>query len=107
MRKKLVIWLVSAFLIALCGCGTKTTEEFTVTVSDSDGNALSDISVQFCDDQMCRVVKTDENGLANLGETEGSYSVHIIRVPDGYAADDTEYELNEENRAISVVLDKE
>ena len=58
---------------------------FRVIVSDTDGNLVKGATIQFCSDTTCSMGKTDENGVAVFKMEEGPvYSVHVLKVPEGY-----------------------
>ncbi|MCR4818774.1 MAG: hypothetical protein K5841_07455 [Fretibacterium sp.] len=57
---------------------------FRVYVSDDDG-PVKDIAVQFCDDTVCNIGKTNVQGLAAFDMPEGKcYEIHVLKVPAGY-----------------------
>ena len=58
---------------------------YRVIVSDTDGNLVKGATIQFCSDTTCSMGKTDENGMAVFKMEEGQvYSVHVLKVPEGY-----------------------
>lgn len=58
---------------------------YRVIVSDTDGNLVKGATIQFCSDTTCSMGKTDENGVAVFKMEEGPvYSVHVLKVPEGY-----------------------
>lgn len=59
---------------------------------DEDGNPVQGATIQFCSDIQCMMGKTDADGVAEFDEAPGSYIVHLLKVPEGYAKDTTEYE---------------
>ena len=57
---------------------------FRVYVFDSNG-PVKDVAIQFCDDTVCQIGKTDAQGMAAFDASEGkSYEVHVLKVPSGY-----------------------
>ena len=65
---------------------------YRVVVSDTDGNLVKGATIQFCSDVQCMMGKTDADGVAEFEEAPGHYTVHLLKVPEGYAKDGTEYE---------------
>ena len=60
-------------------------DAYRVIVSDTDGNLVPGVKVQFCSDTTCTMGTTDENGVAVFNMEEGTvYSVHVLKVPEGY-----------------------
>ena len=48
--------------------------------------------------------KTDSDGIAGFDCDAGSYTVHILKVPEGYASDDTEYPAPSAPGTVTIVL---
>ena len=65
------------------------------TIPQSPPDGIPEIgpgaTVQFCSDSACQMAVTDETGLAVLQAEAGSYTIHLLQTPGGYAADETEY----------------
>lgn len=66
---------------------------YRVIVLDEDGSPVSGVMVQFCSDTACMMGETDETGTAIFEEPLGRYTVHILKAPEEYAADEAEYPL--------------
>ena len=65
---------------------------YRVLVYDLDGNPIKGVTVQFCSDELCNLGKTDAEGVARFDVDEGvEYTVHVFKVPEGYAKDSGEY----------------
>lgn len=77
---------------------------YTVSVINVLGNPVPDINVQFCSEEECMLTKTDANGLAVFEVPEGKYTAHLLKIPEGYNRDDTEYEVPEKYGMIQIVL---
>ena len=65
------------------------------------------VRVQFCSDSLCRMGKTDENGVAMFDSEPGTYTVHMMKAPDGYVKSEEEITLDKNNRKASYLLAKE
>ncbi len=91
-------------VIFLTACGGEASKNYEVLVNDEAGKPVSGVMVQFCSDTECMLGKTEENGIAIFEREAGSYTVHVLKVPDGYAADDTEYPAPEKPGRITIVL---
>lgn len=63
--------------------------------------------VQFCSDSLCRMGKTDENGLASFHSDPGTYTVHFMKAPEGYVNSTEEFTLDKDNREATYLLDKQ
>ena len=64
---------------------------YRVVVTDESGAPVEGAMVQFCSDTSCIMGKTDGQGTAVFEQPEGTYTVHILKAPEGFAGDDTEY----------------
>ena len=132
---KFVSMLLAAVLSAslLAGCGasrssgqqpTEKVQEKAGTDTAADTAANSDVylvyvrdaetmdpipgaRVQFCSDVMCQKGKTDENGLAEFHSEPGTYTVHFMKAPDGYADSTEEFTLDKDKREATYYLKKQ
>ena len=95
-------------LLTACGGKTpgneKTPSSYEVLVNDKAGKPVAGVSIQFCSDTECVLGKTDANGIAVFEKEAGKYTVHVLKAPEGYAADDTEYPAPAEPSRITIVL---
>ena len=89
----------------LTACGRKA-ENYEVQVNDGAGKPVAGVTIQFCSDTECVLGKTDENGVAVFEKEAGMYTVHVLKVPEGYAADDTEYPAPAEPGRVTITLQK-
>ncbi|MBR6451270.1 MAG: hypothetical protein IKS87_01070 [Lachnospiraceae bacterium] len=104
MRKK-VIALCLTLVLALglfAGCGGK--KNYEVLVNDANGAPVSGVNIQFCSDTECAMATTDANGVAVFEKEAGTYTIHVLTVPEGYAADSTEYAAPAEPGQVTIVL---
>ena len=107
INKSRLIALLLALTLAfgvLAGCGSKAPGAYEVLVTDEAGKPVPGVTVQFCSDTECSMGKTDGNGLAVFEKEAGSYTVHVLKVPEGFAADDTEYAAPAQPGRVSIVL---
>ena len=83
-------------------------QQYRVIVTDSDGAPVKGAVVQFCDETSCMMGKTDDQGIAVFPDAaEGyAYTVHILKVPEGYEKTEEEFTALETFCDISVVLQK-
>ena len=79
---------------------------YRVIVKDADGTPIEGVTVQFCDDQTCRLGKTDADGVAAYEVAEGDYTVHILKVPAGFEKTDDEFHTGETYSDLFIVLEK-
>ena len=80
---------------------------YRVIVSDTDGDLVKGVTVQFCSDTTCMMGKTDENGMAVFEMEEGpTYTVHILKVPEGYVKNIGEFPTDDTYCDIYIPLEK-
>lgn len=113
MKKFLALIMALAMVFCLCACGgdengptgnealntqqqndtetsseEETTPKFEVTVVDQNGDVVSGIWVQLCNES-CLPKVTDENGVATFdAEITDGYKLSVMTCPEGY---ETEY----------------
>lgn len=85
----------------------ETSEGYVVLVMDEENAPVPDAKIQFCSDKACLTADTDETGVAVFDQEAGSYTIHVLEVPEGFAADDTEYEAPAEPGIVTIVLSRE
>ena len=88
---------------------TVSSGDYLVFVKDAETMApIPDARVQFCSDSLCQMGKTDESGLASFhSEDPGTYTVHMMKAPDGYVKSEEEVTLDKDNCSAVYLLDKE
>ena len=108
MKKLLRLTAVLLVLVLAAGllaaCGTKAPAAYEVLVTDEAGKPVPGVKVQFCSDTECILGTTDDKGLAAFQKEAGAYTVHVLKAPEGFAADDTEYPAPAEPGRVTIVL---
>ena len=105
IRKAVVLCLLLALTVsALTACGDSKKTNYEVLVNDTAGKPVSGVTIQFCSDTECTLGTTNENGIAVFEKKAGSYTVHVLKTPEGYAPDDTEYPAPAEPGQVVIVL---
>lgn len=77
-----------------------------VMVTDQDGKPVAGVAVQFCSDTSCMMGRTDAEGTASFTAEEGTYTVHVQKVPEGYAACKDEFEVPQDFGDVKIILNK-
>ena len=77
---------------------------YRIIVVDENGAPVEKATVQFCSDVQCMMGKTDAQGLASFEVPEGNYTVHILKVPEGYEKNPTEYTVPAAYSDVSIVV---
>ena len=108
----LLVIVVMVCMLASCGsnAGNSGIPEnpgnvYRVIVQDESGAGVKGAKVQFCSDVQCTLGETDENGIASFKDfDEGSYTVHVLTVPEGFAEDKSEYEAPKTYGDVTITL---
>ena len=125
MTRTTALLLLLALLLSLAGCGAppapaaesaaspaetepeETAAVYEILVRDEDGEPVPGVGLQFCSDTECILGTTDENGAARFEKEAGSYTVHVLKAPEGFAADETEYAAAAAPERLTIVLEAE
>ena len=78
-----------------------------IFVSDTDGNPVAGVTVQFCSDITCMMGKTDAEGSASFAAEEGPYTVHVQKVPEGYETCTEEFTVPKDLADVKIILNKQ
>jgi len=117
MSKKILMFiLILAMALPLTGCGGGTGgkdpaqdaeggAEYTITVTDQNGDPVAGAVVNICTDTTCEPQTTDENGFIYYSGEMENYHLEVIKVPEGYdIGDEADLYTGEETRfSIQVV----
>ena len=80
---------------------------YRAVVKDGSGAAVKGVNVQLCSDEMCVMAETDADGIAVFeDQPEGSYTIKVYSVPEGYEEDHTEYPVPEKYGDVNITLKK-
>ena len=67
--------------------------DYTLRCVDQNGAPVAGVMLQVCDETTCQVFITDAEGLCAFSLAPYAWEVHILRAPNGYAADFTDVVL--------------
>ena len=115
MKRITVLFIIALSILVLAGCGGSGSDSassapenpgdvYRVITVDESGAPVAGVAVQFCSEQMCLMGETDADGIAAFEQEEGAYTVHVYKVPDGYAEDATEYPVPETYGDVTITL---
>ena len=96
-------------VLAACGGGGSSAapaDAYRVIVTDESGAPVEGVAIQFCSDVMCLKEDTGADGTAVFETEEGTYTVHVLGVPEGYAEDKTEYKAPESYGDVNITISK-
>lgn len=77
-----------------------------VVVSDEDGIPVAGVKVQFCSDTACMAKNTDAEGTASFSAGNEKYTVHVLKVPEGFAACTEEFAVPQDLGDVRITLKK-
>jgi hypothetical protein len=111
----LMVICLGVLMLAACGGGQSSGgneaaasenpgNAYRVITVDESGAPVQGVNVQLCSDQMCFMGETDADGIAVFEQEEGLYTVHVYKVPEGYAEDSTEYPAPETYGDVIITL---
>lgn len=116
MKKITVLVVVVLSLLVLAGCSGSGSDSaasapknpgdvYRVITVDESGAPVEGVAVQFCSEQMCLMGETGADGIASFDQGEDSaYTVHVYKVPEGFAEDKTEYPVPETYGDVTITL---
>ena len=128
MKKTLCMFLAIIMLIGLCACGNSSApvddssapvedssaavqEEadlnYSILVADSEGNPIPGVTLQFCDETACTTGETDVNGAAVFQAKEGTYTVHVLKAPEGIIGTEEEFGFQGAETELRIELEIE
>ncbi len=119
MKRITVLFVIALSVLVLAGCGGSGADSasaapenpgnvYRVITVDESGAPVEGTAVQFCSAQMCLMDQTDADGIAVFEQEEdSSYTVHVYKVPEGYAEDKTEYPVPETYGDVTITLKAE
>lgn len=85
----------------------ENSDNYIVMVKDADDDTpIQGVMVQFCSLTQCKTGKTNAEGQAVFEEEPGTYTTHILRVPEGYESTEESLEMTQENRLAVYSLKK-
>ena len=103
--KKIILVLLAAALVLAASCSEKpgknsskaekedVARTYILHVTDQNQDPVPEAYINFCTDQLCVPVASDENGTAVFDGDPGVYHVQLFKVPEGYSFDQ-DFELN-------------
>ena len=66
---------------------TPTQANYTVRYTDQNGDPIPGVTLQVCDDSMCQIFVTDENGECSFTLSPYAYELHTLIIPEGWEGD--------------------
>jgi len=81
--------------------------DYTVFFTDGEGGGVPGVMLQVCDESMCQVFTSDENGRCSFTLPPYPYELHILSLPEGWSAESDSAVAPAEGGMLSFVLSKE
>ncbi len=82
-------------------------DAYVVLVTDAEGKPIVGAEVQFCSDTMCLMQKTDETGVATFKQDPGVYTIHVLKVPEGYVKPEEEFKTSDHYDVTMITVEKQ
>ena len=95
-----LVLILTVCMLAACGKSAK----YEVLVKDEAGKPVSGVTIQFCSDTECMMGTTDANGIAAFEKEAGSYTVHVLKVPEGFESVTEEFTAPAQPGQLVIVL---
>ena len=81
---------------------------YTVRFVDQNGEPVSNVMCQVCDDTLCMVFTSDQNGVCEFTLPAYAYEIHLLMAPEGYAGNAEEvYNVPAGGGVIEIHLEKQ
>lgn len=80
---------------------------YSVRLTDQDGAAVPGAIVNFCTDDACTPVQTDDSGTAVFRGEPYAYHIQILTLPEGYDYSGEELSLPQEGGSVSVTVSRQ
>ena len=107
MKKTLAMILTLCMIMTALGTCAFADGGYQIQVVDEAGSPVEGVMVQFCSNEQCLVGKTGADGIASFDEPAGSYTIHLLKLPAGYAKDTTEYPAPETPDTLVLTVHQE
>lgn len=100
----LILSLCLALALLAGAALSEAAEGYCVVVTDTDGAPIPEVMVQFCSETECMFARTDARGLAWFDVAPGAYTVHVLKAPEPFEPDNTEYPAPEAPGVVAITL---
>ena len=106
MKKIIALVCIMALTVSsLAACGKKT-NDYTVTVKNTEGKAVSGVILAVCDDSTCIPMTTDDKGSITFDGMGKEYVIHYLSAPEDYSFDLTkDYYIGKDGNTLELVLE--
>ena len=95
----------SIAVVTVPAAAANDAETYRVMVTDTSGDPVKGVTIQFCDDSTCNLAKTDADGVAVFDMPEGTqYEVHVLKVPEGYEKNSDEFRTLDVYSDLVIIL---
>ena len=107
-----VLIVISLLAMVMTGCGKDETSEkgssgWEIKCLTTGNEPVANVRFQVCGKNLCRVIDSDEDGIAKFSGNEKKYTLHFVAAPDEYVlSEDCPDELNSEENTITIVFSK-
>lgn len=84
---------------------TDNSVSYSVTVVDQNGAPVSDVLLQFCDEENCKLpVATDAEGTVTATYEAANYHITLTQLPEGYTSEETVFYFTDDATEMTIVI---
>ena len=104
-----LVMLTAATAMLLIGCGSSSSsKDYTFKCVDQDGEAVEAVKLEACTDSLCRTGDSDQDGIVTFDGDADSYTMHVLKVPDGYEYNgEEEFVVTGAGQETEITFDKQ
>ncbi len=78
---------------------------YLVSVEDTDGYPVPGVKVQLCDDTVCIMGETDENGNAEFTARDVACTVQVLEAPENFGFTDEKFTFPDNGKELHITLE--
>lgn len=101
------------YLFSVNSASVETSETTVVTLEsggvvfrDSESNPIPGVMCNVCDETVCTMLTSDENGLIEIPKENFPCEVKFLKVPEGFKLPEKPLQLGEEVQIVDIMLEK-
>lgn len=99
-----LLMLTVALTLVFCVYASVGNDGYVIAVIDEGGSPIEGVMVQLCDESTCMAAFTDAEGVIRHAGNGQPIEVHVLKAPEGYAANDEVYSLPESGGSLTITL---
>ena len=97
---------VNSASVETSGTTVLTLEGGGVVFRDAESNPVPGVMCNVCDETVCTMLTSDENGLIEIPVENFPCEVKFLKVPEGFKIPEKPLQLGEEVQIVDIMLEK-